>query len=240
MANIIQIKHGATKPSTGSLQNFELGYCTADGLLYIGTPEGIKTVGSPLISEINSSDSTSAVNSIAIINYSVPLTRTINNKALSSDIVLSAADVGAVPTSRTINNKALSDNITIDAADVGARANTWLPSLSDLGISFVTEGKIKYTDIPNEANLNNYRTPGFYRSTSSDNNSIINKPNDSDYAFELVVTGISDYSYCTQWLKDYSNNRCFIRTLTYWSPSASAWTVWAEFYTSDSLTFRTS
>jgi hypothetical protein len=60
----------------------------------------------------------------------VPNTRKINNKALSSDVTLSASDVGAasashshsnyVPTSRTINNKALSSNITLSASDVGA------------------------------------------------------------------------------------------------------------------------
>lgn len=50
----------------------------------------------------------------------VPATRTINNKALSADITLSASDVGAVPTSRKINGKALSADITLDASDVGA------------------------------------------------------------------------------------------------------------------------
>ena len=60
----------------------------------------------------------------------VPTTRTINNKALSANITLSAADVGAsasththsnyVPTTRTINSKALSSNISLTASDVGA------------------------------------------------------------------------------------------------------------------------
>ena len=64
----------------------------------------------------------------------VPLTRKINNKALSSDVTLTAADVGArasswtptadqvgaVPTSRKINNKALSSDVTLTASDVGA------------------------------------------------------------------------------------------------------------------------
>lgn len=35
-------------------------------------------------------------------------------------VVLGASDVGAVPTSRTINSKALSSNITLSASDVGA------------------------------------------------------------------------------------------------------------------------
>ena len=50
----------------------------------------------------------------------VDKTTTINNKALSSNITLSASDVGAVPTTRTINSKALSANITLSAGDVGA------------------------------------------------------------------------------------------------------------------------
>lgn len=63
----------------------------------------------------------------------VPTTRTVNSKALSADINLSAADVGAVPTSRTVNGKALSSNISLDADDVGARPNSWTPTASDVG-----------------------------------------------------------------------------------------------------------
>lgn len=75
----------------------------------------------------------------------VPITRKINNKALSADINLNASDVkaraetwtptasevgalpnttthlsGDVPISRKINNKALSADITLTASDVGA------------------------------------------------------------------------------------------------------------------------
>lgn len=45
----------------------------------------------------------------------------------------SAADVGAVPTSRTVNGKALSSNITLNASDVGARTNNWTPTASEVG-----------------------------------------------------------------------------------------------------------
>lgn len=62
----------------------------------------------------------------------VPTTRKVNNKALSSDITLSASDVGAaasghthsasdvgaVPTTRKVNNKALSGDITITQSDL--------------------------------------------------------------------------------------------------------------------------
>lgn len=50
----------------------------------------------------------------------VPNTRKVNGKALSSDITLTATDVGAVPTTRKVNNKALSQDITLSASDVGA------------------------------------------------------------------------------------------------------------------------
>ena len=57
---------------------------------------------------------------ITIEGSYVPKTRKVAGKALSSDITISAGDVGAVPTSRTINAKALTGNITLSAADVGA------------------------------------------------------------------------------------------------------------------------
>ena len=49
----------------------------------------------------------------------VPITRTINNKALSADITLEASDVGAVPTTRKVNGHALSADVTVTASDIG-------------------------------------------------------------------------------------------------------------------------
>jgi len=81
-----------------------------------------------------------AVQPAALADY-VPVTRTVNGEALSSDITLDYTDVGAasaaqgaladtavqpaalnnyVPTSRTVNGKALSANITLTYSDVGA------------------------------------------------------------------------------------------------------------------------
>ena len=71
-------------------------------------------------------------------NSKVPATRTVNGKALSSDVTLSAADVnarpntwtptasdvGAVPTTRKINNKPLSADVMLSAADVSAVPTT--------------------------------------------------------------------------------------------------------------------
>lgn len=67
----------------------------------------------------------------------VPISRTINSKPLSSDIVLTADDVGArgsawMPT----------------ASDVGARPNSWVPSLNDCrGILSVSKGGTGVTTI---------------------------------------------------------------------------------------------
>lgn len=43
------------------------------------------------------------------------------------------ADIGAVPTSRTVNSKALSSDIALTASDVGARPDNWTPSAGDVG-----------------------------------------------------------------------------------------------------------
>jgi hypothetical protein len=44
-----------------------------------------------------------------------------------------AAQVGAVPTSRKVNGKALSSDISLTASDVGARPSTWMPTAADVG-----------------------------------------------------------------------------------------------------------
>lgn len=74
--------------------------------------------------------------------------------------------------------------------------------------------KIDTIEIPNGANLNDYRDKGFYASYLA-KNSIINLPSDfgDNGAFELVVTGIGDDgAYCTQWLKSYERNVIWVRT----------------------------
>ena len=50
-----------------------------------------------------------------------------------------AADVAAVPTTRKINNKVLSSDITLTAADVGARPDTWTPTAAEVGAVASTE-----------------------------------------------------------------------------------------------------
>src|SRR5699024_2482425 len=90
-------------------------------------------------------------------NLFVPLTRTVNGKALSSDITLSASDVGArantwtptagqvgaVPTTRKVNNKALSADVTLDAGDVGAAEAEHTHSADD-----ITSGTLNTSRLP--------------------------------------------------------------------------------------------
>lgn len=42
-------------------------------------------------------------------------------------------DIGAVPDSRTVNGNALSSDISLTASDVGARANDWMPTAAQVG-----------------------------------------------------------------------------------------------------------
>lgn len=63
----------------------------------------------------------------------VPTSRTVNGKALSSNITLSASDVSAVPTTRTVNGKALSSNISLTASDVGAASSGHSHTAADVG-----------------------------------------------------------------------------------------------------------
>ena len=55
------------------------------------------------------------------------------NHATGGSDEITPESIGATPTSRTVNGKALSADITLSASDVGARPNTWTPSASDVG-----------------------------------------------------------------------------------------------------------
>ena len=101
-------------------------------------------------------------------------------------------------------------------------------------ISSSDQYRIKWQTIPDGADLNDdiYKAPGHYRSPYGVNK-ILNVPSNlSSGAFELVVTGISDGSYCTQTVKDISNNRSWVRTQTNWQ-TPWRWTDWANIVTTD-------
>ena len=63
-----------------------------------------------------------------------PSLKHANNHAIGGGDVVTPESIGATPTSRTVNGKALSADITLSASDVGARPDTWIPSASDVGV----------------------------------------------------------------------------------------------------------
>ena len=79
-------------------------------------------------SAVESTDEYTALES-ALANVTA-MTSHMANK--NNPHAVTAAQLGAVPITRQVNGKALSSDITLAASDVGARANTWLPSASDL------------------------------------------------------------------------------------------------------------
>lgn len=102
-------------------------------------------------------------------------------------------------------------------------------------ISSADQYRIKWKNIPDGADLNDdvYKVPGHYRSTWGTNKIANMPPNFGVYrAFELTVTGISNASYCTQWLKDISTNRSWVRTQTSWEKPWT-WTDWTDIITTD-------
>lgn len=102
-------------------------------------------------------------------------------------------------------------------------------------ISSADQYRIKWQTIPDGADLNDdvYKVPGHYRSIRGTNKIANMPPNFGIYgAFELIVTGISDASYCTQRLKDISTNRSWVRTQTNWK-TPWTWTDWEQVITTD-------
>ena len=100
-------------------------------------------------------------------------------------------------------------------------------------ISSSDQYRIKWKNIPDGADLNDdvYKVPGFYRSTSV-SYTIAHVPSWIHGAFELIVTGITDSTYCTQHIKSYQNNRAAERTQTTWQTPWN-WTDWADIITTD-------
>lgn len=128
-------KADAAQPAVSGKGLSTNDYTTAEKNKLAGIAEGANkiTVDSALSSSSTNPVQNKVVNTA--INGCVPTSRTINGKALSSNISLTASDVGAaassdlssyVPTSRTVNGKALSSNISLTASDVGAAASSAL------------------------------------------------------------------------------------------------------------------
>lgn len=114
----VKIQNSAPTTATAGYVN-QLLYDTTGGVLYVCTAISGNTYtwrGSSITvdSALSSSSTNPVQNKVinAALSDKVPTTRTVNGKALSSNITLSASDVSAVPTSRTINGTALSNDIT--------------------------------------------------------------------------------------------------------------------------------
>ncbi len=158
------------------------------------------------------------------------------------DVLVTVADkYNSLPIPRTLSTKSVLQSFKRSAgAAIGkvAELANWLDvawntrirgNLQVDGIiSSADQYRIKWQTIPDGADLNDdvYKVPGHYRSIWGVNK-IANMPPDFGIygAFELMVTGISDASYCTQWLKDISTNRLWVRTQTTWQTPWN-WTDW--------------
>ena len=92
-------------------------------------------------------------------------------------------------------------------------------------ISSSDQYRIKWKTIPDGADLNDdaYKISGHYRSTLG-SNTILNAPPWVKGAFEMVVTGIADGTYCTQTVKDYRDNYTYVRTQSNWT---TPW-IWSD------------
>lgn len=164
------------------------------------------------------------------------------------DVLVTVADkYNSLPIQRTLSTKSVLQSFMRSAgAAIGkvAELANWLDVAwntrirgnlqVDGTISSADQYRIKWQTIPDGADLNDdtYKVPGHYRSIKSANKISNAPPSLSSGAFELVVTGISDGSYCTQTVKDISNNRSWVRTQITWQ-KPWMWTNWTNIVTTD-------
>lgn len=164
------------------------------------------------------------------------------------DVVVTVADkYNSLSIQRTLSTKSVLQSFKRSAgAAIGkvAELANWLDVAWDTRIrgnlqvdgtiSSADQYRIKWKTIPDGADLNDdvYKVPGHYRSILGVNKISNAPPHLSSGAFELVVTGISDGGYCTQTVKDISNNRSWVRTQTTWQ-KPWMWTNWTNIVTTD-------
>ena len=155
------------------------------------------------------------------------------------DVLVTVADkYNSLPILRTLSTKSVLQSFKRSAgAAIGkvAELANWLDIAwhtrirgnlqVDGTISSSDQYRIKWKNIPDGADLNDdaYRMPGYYRSTSATNN-ILNAPQWVNGAFEMVVTGIADGTYCTQTVKDYRSDYTYVRTQINWT---TPW-IWSD------------
>lgn len=158
-----------------------------------GQPNGLAT--------LNSSGKLAQMPSASDVG-AVPTTRTVNGKALSSNISLTASDVGAVPTSRKVNGRALSSDINITSGDVFAQTTT----------------------VENGTNFNNLKNPGIYVQSSNEevtNNT--NMPTKEAFIMTVYMTNWKDNSI--QVFCNYTGSKMYWRT---WQAYGDVWGAWRQ------------
>ena len=161
-------------------------------------------------------DEKGAANGVATLNSSgklaqmpsasdvgaVPTTRTVNGKALSSNISLTASDVGAVPTSRKVNGRALSSDINITSGDVFAQTTT----------------------VENGTNFNNLKNPGIYvQSSNAEVTNNTNMPTKEAFIMTVYMTNRKDNSI--QVFCNYTGSKMYWRT---WQAYGDVWGAWRQ------------
>ena len=161
-------------------------------------------------------DEKGAANGVATLNSSgklaqmpsasdvgaVPTTRTVNGKALSSNISLTASDVGAVPTSRKVNGRALSSDINITSGDVFAQTTT----------------------VENGTNFNNLKNPGIYvQSSNAEVTNNTNMPTKEAFIMTVYMANWKDNSI--QVFCNYTGSKMYWRT---WRAYGDVWGAWRQ------------
>ena len=158
-----------------------------------GQPNGLAT--------LNSSGKLAQMPSASDVG-AVPTTRTVNGKALSSNISLTASDVGAVPTSRKVNGRALSSDINITSGDVFAQTTT----------------------VENGTNFNNLKNPGIYvQSSNAEVTNNTNMPTKEAFIMTVYMTNRKDNSI--QVFCNYTGSKMYWRT---WQAYGDVWGAWRQ------------
>lgn len=117
----------------------------------------------------------------------VPPVTSVNRK--TGAVELGASDVGAVPTARTVNGKALSSNITLYANDVGALPTSGGTLTGNLSGQYITGTWLRTTEVSDKAgDFATIDSDGWiYKRTASEvNDDIIRGNNISPASIELL------------------------------------------------------
>ena len=158
-----------------------------------GQPNGLAT--------LNSSGKLAQMPSASDVG-AVPTTRTVNGKALSSNISLTASDVGAVPTSRKVNGRALSSDINITSGDVFAQTTT----------------------VENGTNFNNLKNPGIYvQSSNAEVTNNTNMPTKEAFIMTVYMANRKDNSI--QVFCNHTGSKMYWRT---WQSYGDVWGAWRQ------------